>query len=40
MEEVEEYNFREVVLPSLIPKVPEPELERETEREEEEETYS
>lgn len=30
MEEVEEYNFREVVLPSLIPKVPEPELERET----------
>ncbi|XP_057550976.1 universal stress protein PHOS34 [Amaranthus tricolor] len=29
-EREEVYNFREVVLPSLIPKVPEPELERET----------
>ncbi|KAH7658768.1 Adenine nucleotide alpha hydrolases-like protein [Dioscorea alata] len=29
-EEVEEYSWREVLLPSLIPKVPEPELERET----------
>ncbi|KAJ0962880.1 hypothetical protein J5N97_028002 [Dioscorea zingiberensis] len=29
-EEVEEYSWREVVLPSLIPVVPEPELERET----------
>ncbi|KAF7840957.1 universal stress protein PHOS32 [Senna tora] len=29
-EDVEEYNYREVQLPSLIPKVPEPELERET----------
>lgn len=28
--EDEEYNWREVLLPSLIPKVPEPELERET----------
>ena len=30
MEEVEEYSYREVILPSLIPIVPEPELERET----------
>lgn len=30
MEEVEEYNYREVMLPSLIPVVAEPELERET----------
>jgi len=30
MEDVEEYNYREVKLPSLIPIVPEPELERET----------
>ncbi|RYR49764.1 hypothetical protein Ahy_A07g036285 [Arachis hypogaea] len=30
MEEVEEYNYREVRLPSLIPVVGEPELERET----------
>jgi hypothetical protein len=29
-EEVEEYGWREVILPSLIPVVPEPELERET----------
>lgn len=29
-EAVEEYSWREVVLPSLIPVVPEPELERET----------
>lgn len=28
--EEEEYNWREVVLPSLIPVVPEPELDRET----------
>ncbi|CAI9781940.1 unnamed protein product [Fraxinus pennsylvanica] len=28
--EEEEYNWREVILPSLIPVVPEPELERET----------
>ncbi|KAL2926581.1 putative septum site-determining protein MinC [Bienertia sinuspersici] len=28
--EEEEYKWREVPLPSLIPKVPEPELERET----------
>jgi len=28
--EDEEYSFREVVLPSLIPVVPEPELERES----------
>ncbi|KAG7010929.1 hypothetical protein SDJN02_27727 [Cucurbita argyrosperma subsp. argyrosperma] len=30
LEEEEEYNWREVRLPSLIPVVPEPELERET----------
>ncbi|MED6179680.1 hypothetical protein PIB30_003007 [Stylosanthes scabra] len=30
MEDVEEYNYREVRLPSLIPVVAEPELERET----------
>jgi len=30
MEDVEEYNYREVKLPSLIPIVSEPELERET----------
>ncbi|KAF3435716.1 hypothetical protein FNV43_RR22808 [Rhamnella rubrinervis] len=30
MEDVEEYSWREVKLPSLIPVVPEPELERET----------
>ncbi|CAJ2642728.1 dessication responsive protein [Trifolium pratense] len=30
MEDVEEYTYREVKLPSLIPIVPEPELERET----------
>ncbi|XP_010936692.1 uncharacterized protein C167.05 [Elaeis guineensis] len=30
LEEVVEYSWREVVLPSLIPVVPEPELERET----------
>ncbi|CAN1125356.1 hypothetical protein LINPERPRIM_LOCUS31636 [Linum perenne] len=29
LQEEEEYNWREVKLPSLIPKVPEPELERE-----------
>ncbi|XP_074275404.1 universal stress protein PHOS32 isoform X2 [Silene latifolia] len=29
-EQIEEYNIRVVELPSLIPKVPEPELERET----------
>nr|WEY07708.1 universal stress protein PHOS34 [Agave sisalana] len=29
-EDVEEYSWREVILPSLIPVVPEPELERET----------
>ncbi|XP_028765785.1 universal stress protein PHOS32-like [Neltuma alba] len=30
MEDVEEYSYREVVLPSMIPKVPPPELDRET----------
>ncbi|GLT30592.1 hypothetical protein SLA2020_053850 [Shorea laevis] len=30
VEEDQEYNYREVLLPSLIPIVPEPELERET----------
>ena len=30
MEDEEEYSWREVKLPSLIPVVPEPELERET----------
>jgi hypothetical protein len=29
-EEVEEYGWREVILPFLIPVVPEPELEKET----------
>ncbi|KAI9124144.1 hypothetical protein K1719_005444 [Acacia pycnantha] len=30
IEDVEEYSYREVILPSLIPKVPPPELDRET----------